>query len=58
MATHNITINERGRPTPKDMGLIEREDTLSFHAGSAAIVLCLPVEFFGTERIEIAAGDT
>ncbi|MCH7754717.1 hypothetical protein IH970_06295 [candidate division KSB1 bacterium] len=59
MATHNITINEQGTPTPKKiMDRIEPEDTLDFSAGNESIILCLPVTVFEKERIEIAAGDS
>ena len=59
MATHNITINEQGTPTPKKiMNRIEPEDYLDFSAGNEPIILCLPVTVFEKERIEIAAGDT
>ena len=58
MATHNITINEQGTPTPKHMGRIEREDKVTFSAGTQSIILCVPNTVFEKERIEIAAGDT
>ena len=56
MATHNITLNEQGAPTPKKiMELIEPGDTLNFSVGSEPIILCMP-NIFETERIEIDAG--
>lgn len=58
MATHNITIDEEGTPTPKDMGRIEREDIVCFFVGSEPMILCLPVKVFGVERMHIPTGDS
>ncbi len=58
MATHNVNLNEKGTPDPRDIGVINRGDIVSFSVGSVNIVLCLPAAVFGAERIEIPAGNT
>ena len=57
MATHNITINEQGTPTP-DRLMCQRGDEVTFSTVNRHLIFCLPNTVFEKERIDVIAGDS
>ncbi len=56
MATHNITINEGGKPTPQQIN-VEPEDMVRFEVvGSQDVLLCLDSQVFEKELIASGLG--